>query len=635
MPKTLVPANALNTLPDRRSARAKDEKVTEDGEDEDEPGKNVLMSTYSYPNYNRSGRKSEKFNEVDSPFGRVDSVLDGVSSSLFSQNTRGAASRPKSTVTTLVIKPKSEWMQDKMAMFCFHCHDPFTRIKRKHHCRLCGKIFCHKCSPSRQHAGWNKQVRCCLKCFEDAQKQPLFKQKRKQTSKNAEGKTVLVLDSGGGGGGESTEDNDMTRNEKDKASKEPSAVNTETSERLIRFSANSNSATSHQSTSTPTTLKESVSLRSGSNSSNNTSVGQGSRKSAIDRESYLDIQGANGDNDSEEEAEVNIVSEQTVIVGSSSKDVKRKNTDWEENIPDTPSDFMIEKKDASSESGSGDEVGYEEISEEEDDVDDIKGMRAASSPGEWAAYAESLLRKCSVSSNENDGPSSPGVTAALTQLDLDDVIQQETTTQDKEKEKESRTIQHKVTERLEDDIAANDNRKIQHKETQRIDEEVVYMSGEDLPFTSNNQSKEEQISLEGLYKTVNVEEKKAQAAQRRPQHPLPGESIAVNPRFDPKSSDADNKHESSAYASITNFQDLLERSLTVKEIGGTTEDTSYSEILGQEDDEDENVRKSQQGLYETLDDTEELPPLPTDGDKEAEKDSKSQQKGSKCCCCIQ
>ena len=32
---------------------------------------------------------------------------------------------------------------------CASCGDEFNPFNRRHHCRLCGKIFCHKCSDQR------------------------------------------------------------------------------------------------------------------------------------------------------------------------------------------------------------------------------------------------------------------------------------------------------------------------------------------------------------------------------------------------------------------------------------------------------------------------------------------------------
>eukprot|EP00931_Biecheleriopsis_adriatica_P074690 TRINITY_DN48697_c0_g1_i1.p1 TRINITY_DN48697_c0_g1~~TRINITY_DN48697_c0_g1_i1.p1 ORF type:complete len:1993 (+),score=289.05 TRINITY_DN48697_c0_g1_i1:23-5980(+) len=38
------------------------------------------------------------------------------------------------------------WMPDEKCPVCFHCGVTFGAFRRRHHCRLCGQIFCHACS---------------------------------------------------------------------------------------------------------------------------------------------------------------------------------------------------------------------------------------------------------------------------------------------------------------------------------------------------------------------------------------------------------------------------------------------------------------------------------------------------------
>lgn len=41
------------------------------------------------------------------------------------------------------------WKRDEDITFCNNCHQKFTIFYRKHHCRLCGNIYCSSCSASR------------------------------------------------------------------------------------------------------------------------------------------------------------------------------------------------------------------------------------------------------------------------------------------------------------------------------------------------------------------------------------------------------------------------------------------------------------------------------------------------------
>ena len=45
------------------------------------------------------------------------------------------------------IEPRKllSWTDDKNSIQCYHCTNLFTFFKRKHHCRICGRIFCYDC----------------------------------------------------------------------------------------------------------------------------------------------------------------------------------------------------------------------------------------------------------------------------------------------------------------------------------------------------------------------------------------------------------------------------------------------------------------------------------------------------------
>jgi 1-phosphatidylinositol-3-phosphate 5-kinase len=44
------------------------------------------------------------------------------------------------------ITTKEHWMPDKLCKHCYSCEIPFTVFRRRHHCRLCGQVFCSNCS---------------------------------------------------------------------------------------------------------------------------------------------------------------------------------------------------------------------------------------------------------------------------------------------------------------------------------------------------------------------------------------------------------------------------------------------------------------------------------------------------------
>ncbi|KAM8802701.1 lateral signaling target protein 2 homolog [Rhynchonycteris naso] len=66
------------------------------------------------------------------------------------------------------LEDPPEWVPDEACSFCTACKAPFTVIRRKHHCRSCGKIFCSRCSSHSAplpRYGQVKPVRVCTHCY--------------------------------------------------------------------------------------------------------------------------------------------------------------------------------------------------------------------------------------------------------------------------------------------------------------------------------------------------------------------------------------------------------------------------------------------------------------------------------------
>ncbi|XP_066528587.1 FYVE and coiled-coil domain-containing protein 1 [Hoplias malabaricus] len=58
------------------------------------------------------------------------------------------------------------WLHDKEATHCLDCQTQFTWWLRRHHCRLCGRIFCYYCSNNFVMAKYGgKKERCCRECY--------------------------------------------------------------------------------------------------------------------------------------------------------------------------------------------------------------------------------------------------------------------------------------------------------------------------------------------------------------------------------------------------------------------------------------------------------------------------------------
>ncbi|KAI8975163.1 hypothetical protein BDF20DRAFT_914129 [Mycotypha africana] len=70
------------------------------------------------------------------------------------------------------LLPRPVWVNDMDVAYCSSCNASFGPLKRRHHCRSCGNIFCHDCSsksvPLPQLGYGTKAVRVCNGCFDVA-----------------------------------------------------------------------------------------------------------------------------------------------------------------------------------------------------------------------------------------------------------------------------------------------------------------------------------------------------------------------------------------------------------------------------------------------------------------------------------
>ncbi|KAI7870796.1 hypothetical protein BDF14DRAFT_1769854 [Spinellus fusiger] len=70
------------------------------------------------------------------------------------------------------LLPRPEWVNDEDVFQCGSCNSSFGPLRRRHHCRNCGNIFCHNCStrsvPLPQLGYGTKPARVCNGCFDVA-----------------------------------------------------------------------------------------------------------------------------------------------------------------------------------------------------------------------------------------------------------------------------------------------------------------------------------------------------------------------------------------------------------------------------------------------------------------------------------
>ncbi|XP_037080111.1 1-phosphatidylinositol 3-phosphate 5-kinase-like [Pollicipes pollicipes] len=62
---------------------------------------------------------------------------------------------------------KQHWLPDSVSRECYDCGDKFTTFRRRHHCRICGQIFCSRCCnqviPGKV-MGYSGDLRVCTYC---------------------------------------------------------------------------------------------------------------------------------------------------------------------------------------------------------------------------------------------------------------------------------------------------------------------------------------------------------------------------------------------------------------------------------------------------------------------------------------
>ncbi|XP_053075511.1 FYVE and coiled-coil domain-containing protein 1 isoform X2 [Acinonyx jubatus] len=64
------------------------------------------------------------------------------------------------------LSAEERWLGDAEASHCHDCKREFSWMVRRHHCRICGRIFCYYCCNNyvlTKHGG--KKERCCRACF--------------------------------------------------------------------------------------------------------------------------------------------------------------------------------------------------------------------------------------------------------------------------------------------------------------------------------------------------------------------------------------------------------------------------------------------------------------------------------------
>lgn len=89
-------------------------------------------------------RKKKKQTNVN------ESYLDDISYSVYIEKKHNEKKPDKrEPLEHTLPRQTRSWVEDSTVIECQNCSAKFTMFLRKHHCRLCGKIYCHECSKYR------------------------------------------------------------------------------------------------------------------------------------------------------------------------------------------------------------------------------------------------------------------------------------------------------------------------------------------------------------------------------------------------------------------------------------------------------------------------------------------------------
>ncbi|XP_033644401.1 uncharacterized protein LOC117304034 [Asterias rubens] len=85
---------------------------------------------------------------------------------IFPAKTEGG--NPNVCVDTPFILAKARWVGDEEVSICIACNNKFNQLRRKHHCRQCGRVLCAKCCKEKvplPHLGLEDPERVCDLCL--------------------------------------------------------------------------------------------------------------------------------------------------------------------------------------------------------------------------------------------------------------------------------------------------------------------------------------------------------------------------------------------------------------------------------------------------------------------------------------
>ncbi|GAA6016064.1 hypothetical protein JCM10207_004429 [Rhodosporidiobolus poonsookiae] len=113
--------------------------------------------------------------------GTAEDDTRSVVSVAMSQKARGTAAMESMRRMHGSVNSRRHWIADESVSECMSCQARFGFMKRKHHCRICGRIFCAACTPYNRGEG-----RSCVECH-------ISREKRQASRSNFDDAASLSL----------------------------------------------------------------------------------------------------------------------------------------------------------------------------------------------------------------------------------------------------------------------------------------------------------------------------------------------------------------------------------------------------------------------------------------------------------
>eukprot|EP00882_Tetradesmus_deserticola_P026988 GHRQ01029819.1.p1 GENE.GHRQ01029819.1~~GHRQ01029819.1.p1 ORF type:complete len:197 (+),score=53.85 GHRQ01029819.1:181-771(+) len=140
----------------------------------DDPSAPALPGAHHLQDYTAASLSHQMVGHSHSVAGAQQCNSSGSSSRRLQEAPRLPQSAPSGTQRDVLLMEPPQWLPDSYASHCGACQLPFKPLLRlRHHCRLCGKLFCHACSSKqlllpprfKERCAWavGFDIACCMR----------------------------------------------------------------------------------------------------------------------------------------------------------------------------------------------------------------------------------------------------------------------------------------------------------------------------------------------------------------------------------------------------------------------------------------------------------------------------------------